>query len=68
MSEFKINPAMQCKMRSKHRFLSWFLLMTFALNIGVTGWMFFRLSERIEAVDRKLQDLEDKDGGSHVQR
>jgi hypothetical protein len=68
MSEFKINPAMQYKTRPKSRFLFWFLLTTFAINIGVTGWIFFRLSEQITSLEQRLCDLEAKDGGAYVHR
>jgi hypothetical protein len=66
MSEFKKSSAMRCKTRPKRRFLSWFLLTTFALNVGVSGWMFFRLSERITSLEQRLCELEVKDGGAHV--
>ena len=65
MSE--LSPVMQCKTRPKRRFLFWFLLTTFALNIGVTGWMFFRFSEQIASLEQRLCDLEAKEGEFHVQ-
>jgi hypothetical protein len=68
MSEFKISPVTQCKTRPKPRFLFWLLLMTFAANIGVTGWMFFRLSDRITSLEQRLYDLKTKDGGVYVQQ
>jgi hypothetical protein len=68
MSEFKISPAMQCKTRPKSHFLFWFLLTTFALNIGAAGWIFFRLSNQIASLEQRLCELETKDGGAHVQQ
>jgi hypothetical protein len=66
MSEFKISPAMQCKTRPKSRFLFWFLLTAFVVNIGVSGRIFFRLSEQIASLERQLHDHTTKDRGAHV--
>jgi Tfp pilus assembly protein PilX len=55
MSEFKISPVTQCNTRSGRGFLFWFLLVILVIVVGVSSWMFFRLSSRISAIERLLQ-------------
>jgi hypothetical protein len=68
MSEFKISPVMRHKTRSNSNFLLWFSLVIFAIDMGGTGWMFFRLSQRVESLERQVYCIAAKDGGSNVQR
>ncbi|MDR2067382.1 MAG: hypothetical protein LBP41_00105 [Holosporaceae bacterium] len=66
MSEFKISPVTQCSSRSGHGFLFWFLLAVFISDIGITSWMFFRLTNRVENLERQLQTTTTRNGGIYV--
>jgi hypothetical protein len=66
MSEFKTSPVTQCCSRSGRGFLFWFLLAIFISDIGLTGWIFFRLTNRIESLEQQLQTAVTKNGGACV--
>jgi hypothetical protein len=66
MPEFKISPITQYDTRHGRSFLFWFLLAILAIDIGMTGWMFFRLTNRIENLERQLQITTTKNGGIYV--
>jgi hypothetical protein len=63
MSQFKISPLTQCKSQSKRSFLSRVLLTTFLIDIAVTGILFFRLSKRIDALERQANYATTKNEG-----
>ncbi|MDR2781649.1 MAG: hypothetical protein LBB21_04330 [Holosporaceae bacterium] len=66
MPEFKISPITQYDTRHSHGFLFWFLLAILAIDIGMTSWMFFRLTNRIENLERQLQSTTTRNGGIYV--
>jgi hypothetical protein len=58
MSEFKISPVTQCKMKPKPHFLLWFFAAIVIVETIAGSYWFFRLNDQIAKLKQQINTMQ----------